>query len=383
MARSNPLTKMSIRPAAVRSAGCPSPARRAHLLATHAASVLPPVVRRVVEPERHHVEPARPGAGNDGIGDDDRAAHRRARRPSRRARRRRRRPAVRGSGGRRPIVTQVTAATPRRRPQRRSPCRAAPPGQGRRIRRRRREHHEQADGHLSRRGGREPKHQLGDTERKGDEYTDRDAVQAECVAEGQREQYAQDHRDATLNRAANRCPHGHLHDNECRQRSEHRVGHIRHERREPPRHPRRQRRLGHGGDLGRRRRCPRHRVRSALPQPPDSTAWTTVGVLRHTATRLRGHARRRPGRRQVEEVVGRGEEHLRLSRTHNATRAGCSFSGWRRVNATTVSSKPSAPRQRWPQVGTSCSTYASMGLSLPLTLSCGRSSAVVFEGSRR
>ena len=86
-----------------------------------------------------------------------------------------------------------------------------------------------------------------------------------------------------LQRRENAGSYRHLDHHHRRQRSEHRRRHTGDNQRQPPRQPGRQPRLGHRADLGRGRRCPRHRVSNATPPPPHPTV--------HTTRRLRPHCR--------------------------------------------------------------------------------------------
>ena len=156
-----------------------------------------------------------------------------------------------------------------------------PPGLAPLVRRHGREHDQQADGHLPRRGTRQPQHQLGDAERHGDDHGDGDAVELQEVADGHREEHAEHHRGAALERREDRCAHRDLDDDEGGQRREDRVRRARDRLRDRPSQSGRQSRLGHGGDLGRRRTRPRDGVDQAPPQSPDTIAEATGRLCRH------------------------------------------------------------------------------------------------------
>ncbi len=140
-----------------------------------------------------------------------------------------------------------------------------------------------------------------------DDQGDGEGVQGKGIADGQREEHAEHHRRAALERRADRRPHRDLYDHDGGQRSEDGVGHPRDRARRPPREARGQAGLGHRGDLGRRRRCPRDGVPEALPQPPQTMArnmgrlgrhgWRSYRPARspgHAANRTRGRGRRWP-----------------------------------------------------------------------------------------
>ena len=76
---------------------------------------------------------------------------------------------------------------------------------------------------------------------------------SERVADGQREEHAEHHRGAALERRADRCAHRDLDHHEGGQRREDRVRRARDRLSDRPSQSGRQPRLGHGADLGRRR----------------------------------------------------------------------------------------------------------------------------------
>ena len=116
---------------------------------------------------------------------------------------------------------------------------------------------------------REPQDELGDAERHGDEHGDGQAVQAERVADGQRDEDAEHHRSAALERRAHRRPHRHLHHDDGRQRSEHRVRHARDDPSDPPRQAGRQTRTWPP--------CRSRSTSAASTRPRGPRAATAVG----------------------------------------------------------------------------------------------------------